>query len=47
MLLCGFENFESLFVRIDILERLFVIIFNLNKENLEKSKRNKNVTRNA
>ena len=38
MLLCGFENFESLFVRIDILERLFVIIFNLNKENLEKSK---------
>ena len=24
MLLCGFENFDNYFVRIDILERLFV-----------------------
>ena len=38
MLLCGFENFDSLFVRIDILERLFVMIFNLNKENVENVK---------
>ena len=28
MLLCGFENFENCFVRIDILERLFVQIIN-------------------
>ena len=28
MLLCGFENFENYFVRIDILERLFVQIIN-------------------
>ncbi len=35
MLLCGFENFENLFVRIDILERLFIMIFNSNKENTE------------
>ncbi|MDC0395400.1 helicase-related protein [Candidatus Pelagibacter sp.] len=28
MLLCGFENFEQFFVRIDILERLFVQIIN-------------------
>ena len=27
MLLCGFEKFNDLFVRIDILERLFLIIF--------------------
>ena len=32
MLLCGFENFESYFVRIDILERLFVQIINSNPE---------------
>ena len=38
MLLCGFENFDIFFVRIDILERLFVMIFNLNKENTEKIK---------
>ena len=30
MLLCGFENFEKFFVRIDILERLFVQIINSN-----------------
>ncbi len=28
MLLCGFENFDQYFVRIDILERLFVLIIN-------------------
>jgi len=33
MLLCGFENFDSFFVRIDILERLFVQIINSNSEN--------------
>ena len=32
MLLCGFENFENFFVRIDILERLFVKIINLNPD---------------
>ena len=34
MLLCGFEKFDSFFVRIDILERLFVLIINSSsKEN--------------
>ena len=28
MLLCGFEKFDTLFVRIDILERLFMLIIN-------------------
>ena len=28
MLLCGFENFDNQFIRIDILERLFVLIIN-------------------
>ena len=28
MLLCGFEKFDKFFVRIDILERLFILIFN-------------------
>ena len=32
MLLCGFEKFDNFFVRIDILERLFLMIFNANKE---------------
>ena len=32
MLLCGFENFDNYFVRIDILERLFVQIINSNPE---------------
>tara|TARA_B110000902_G_C14189273_1_gene543522 strand:+ start:6 stop:1022 length:1017 start_codon:yes stop_codon:yes gene_type:complete len=32
MLLCGFENFDSYFVRIDILERLFVQIINSNPD---------------
>ena len=35
MLLCGFENFGNYFVRIDILERLFVQIIN---SDLEKDK---------
>jgi ATP-dependent RNA helicase SUPV3L1/SUV3 len=32
MLLCGFENFDKYFVRIDILERLFVQIINSNED---------------
>ena len=32
MLLCGFENFNEYFVRIDILERLFVQIINSNND---------------
>ena len=32
MLLCGFENFDEFFVRIDILERLFVQIINSNPD---------------
>ncbi len=31
MLLCGFEKFDKFFVRIDILERLFVMILNSDK----------------
>ena len=38
MLLCGFENFEKYFVRIDILERLFVQIINTNKESKDNNK---------
>ena len=33
MLLCGFENFENFYIRIDILERLFIQIINSNLEN--------------
>ncbi len=33
MLLCGFEKFNNFFVRIDILERLFVQIINSSSEN--------------
>ncbi len=33
MLICGFEKFDKFFVRIDILERLFILILNSNKEN--------------
>ena len=33
MLLCGFEKFDNFFVRIDILERLFIQIMNISKEN--------------
>ena len=32
MLLCGFEKFDSFFIRIDILERLFVQIINTNPD---------------
>ena len=32
MLLCGFEKFDNFFVRIDILERLFLKIMNLEKK---------------
>ena len=36
MLLCGFEKFDNFFVRIDILERLFVLIINsISKKNSE------------
>ena len=31
MLLCGFEKFRNYYVRIDILERLFLLIFNASK----------------
>ncbi len=33
MLLCGFEKFDNYFVRIDILERLFIKIISINKDN--------------
>tara|TARA_A100001011_G_scaffold71329_1_gene73113 strand:- start:95 stop:400 length:306 start_codon:yes stop_codon:yes gene_type:complete len=32
MLLCGFEKFDNFFVRIDILERLFMLIIKSEKE---------------
>ena len=32
MLLCGFEKFDNFFIRIDILERLFLKIINSNTE---------------
>ena len=32
MLLCGFEKFDNFFIRIDILERLFVKIINLSND---------------
>ena len=36
MLLCGFEKFDNFFVRIDILERLFIKIMSLiNEKNKE------------
>jgi len=37
MLLCGFEKFDTLFIRIDILERLFMLIISSpnSKENKE------------
>ena len=38
MLLCGFENFNKIFVRIDMLERLFLMILNTKKEISEKQK---------
>ena len=39
MLLCGFEKFDKIFIRIDILERLFIMIFNSNKKNIENPKK--------
>ena len=36
MLLCGFEKFDTFFVRIDILERLFIQILNSNSKEEEK-----------
>ena len=33
MLICGFEKFESCYVRIDILERLFLMIISSDKNN--------------
>ena len=38
MLLCGFENFDQFYVRIDILERLFVKIINSNIEDKKEVK---------
>jgi len=35
MLLCGFEKFDKFYVRIDILERLFLMIFNSKNNNNE------------
>ena len=32
MLLCGFEKFDDIYVRIDMLERLFLLIFNSEKD---------------
>ena len=40
MLLCGFENFDKYFVRIDILERLFVQIINSNEGKKDRNKAN-------
>ena len=36
MLFCGFEKFDNLYIRIDILERLFLMIFNTRSENKDK-----------
>ncbi len=38
MLLCGFEKFENIYVRIDILERLFMQIINSDSENKKEIK---------
>ena len=38
MLLCGFESFKNIFVRIDILERLFIMILNSNKDKFKNNK---------
>jgi ATP-dependent RNA helicase SUPV3L1/SUV3 len=39
MLLCGFEKFDNFFVRIDILERLFVLIIN----SIDEKEKNKEI----
>ena len=38
MLLCGFEKFDDIYVRIDILERLFLLIFNSEKDHKKEIK---------
>jgi len=38
MLLCGFEKFENIYIRIDILERLFVQIINSKTESKKEIK---------
>ena len=38
MLLCGFEKFNNLYIRIDILERLFVQIINSDKKDMKEIK---------
>ena len=38
MLLCGFEKFSNIYVRIDILERLFMKIINSNTESKKEIK---------
>ena len=38
MLLCGFEKFDNCFIRIDILERLFMQIINSGDEEVKKIK---------
>ena len=38
MLLCGFEKFDDIYVRIDILERLFILIFNSEKDDKKEVK---------
>ena len=38
MLLCGFEKFDDMYVRIDILERLFLLIFNAEKDDTKEVK---------
>ena len=38
MLLCGFEKFNNFYIRIDILERLFVQIINSDTKNLKEIK---------
>ena len=36
MLMCGFEKFDNYYVRIDILERLFLMIIDINNNNKDK-----------
>ena len=38
MLLCGFEKFNNFYIRIDILERLFVQIINSDKKDMKEIK---------
>ena len=38
MLICGFEKFDNFFVRIDILERLFMKIINSGSEEIKEIK---------